>query len=185
MKRQRRPHWLLLGSLTLMLAVFSLSLIATTNTGSARDVTVSQDTAVQQALKYATEGVPAGKLEGLPTSVHGQVTTYFHAYQAVSGNATVGGSELARDRPVWWIVFGGNVTVHIPASVDGTVPATDLTYPQISVIIDGQTAELLSLTMHAPGDEVKTDALPVLTLPTPGAPLPPTTRPAPTAAPLP
>jgi hypothetical protein len=157
--------------------------------GDAKSAAISSDTAVYQALQYATTGFPSGKLEGIPSEVRGQLLSYNQATDlSLKGTATLSG-EPDMGRPTWVIVFRGKIVVDIQGSADGKIPPKQEVFPQMSIVLDGKTGEVLSVTMHAPGDELKADTLPILKLPSqvpvdrPVIPSRPTTVPEPTFVP--
>lgn len=146
-------------------AAIAILLLVNKSTGDAKNAAVSADTAVYQALQYATTGFPSGKLEGAPSEVHGQLLSYDQAARLSLGSSVTLDSDRDVTRPAWIVVFQGKIIVHIQGSADGKIPPKDEQFSQMSVILDGETGEFLSVTMHSLNDELKTDTLPTLKLP--------------------
>jgi hypothetical protein len=185
---RRKPYLLfMLLTITVVAATF---LIMGRSTGNAKTDAITADTAVYQALEYANAGLPSGKLEGMPSEVRGTLLSRDQASRLSLGDSIAVKDGLDAASAAWVIVFRGKVVAHIEGSADGKIAPKEEQFSQMSVVLDAKTGELLSTTMHAPGDELKADALPILKVPSqapvelPAKTNHPTTVPEPTLIPV-
>lgn len=124
-----------------------------------RAVAISRDAAVSLAIQYAQQPMPDGtRLLGAPMQIVGRGQPYPDAYAMQTGRTLPPGIEPTF---VWLIIMQGAV------GMPGAPPVAH----QISVIVDGASAVLLSKVVHPPGRELDTSALPTVTAPT-GSPVP-------------
>jgi hypothetical protein len=149
---------------------------------------MSESTAVQQAVMYASAGIPlGGRLQGEPTEVRGQVMGLKDAQRFRPGVVFDAETMRQPDRQVWLIAIKGQIEVQVEvAPGPGRPIAKEPVYDQMIIRMDARTAEFMGDEDSPVGHEIDVSSLPILHLPTGSVPAPaPKPTPGPPVTPAP
>ncbi|KAB8141672.1 hypothetical protein F8S13_18175 [Chloroflexia bacterium SDU3-3] len=133
--------------------------------GAAQAAPLPAERAVAMALAHAQADSPAGKLVGMPSTAHGKLASYGEAATIASGTEEHSIPESQRNRRVWLVIFEGDAVAQLAPAAGSMDTAKDERFSQVAVIIDAVTGEGIEASKHSAGNEVPTDGLPALALP--------------------
>lgn len=144
----------------------SIAIIATLGSKDTKAQTsiIPNDLALELARKYSMDDGLVGGALITPKNAYGQVMTYDEAILFVSGKSIDPSTQIftKRDISVWLVILEGEFVSHVPASVDGAVPAKDVNHRQMAIIMDAKTGELYRRTLISPQIQLLPADLPTL-----------------------
>ncbi len=153
----------------------------------AEAATLPQEQAVGLAIRYARQGSPIGHLALGPTQANAQTMTLDAAVQLEKQPPLDPSSKQGqqRTRLVWLVFLRGDIAV--PDEVaPGMSRRPDLTYHQMSMVLDAVTGEKIGGAVYPPESEVAAaGGLPAVALPPAGATFVPPPRTQAVATPFP
>jgi hypothetical protein len=133
-------------------------------TTKAQSSTIDENFALELALSYSMDdGLIGGAIQP-PQKMYGQTMTYNEAFQFVSGRAIEPNTKQFEKRNliVWLVVLEGEFIEHVPASPDGTIPASEVIHEQMTIIMEGNTGDLMRKTLISPDRKLPATLLPIL-----------------------